>query len=230
MDNLEVTSKVCSKCFVEKPLEAFHKQKGGKFGVAGRCKCCIAEYNTKLERKARQAERYAKNYQTNREEILAKKAEHNAKPEVKAKQAENYQANREEILTRQAEYDAKPEIKEQRNKREKLRKETDPLYKLTCNIRCLISNAFKNGGYSKDTDTANILGCTYEEFKEHIESQFQEGMSWDNYPEWEYDHIYPVSLAESEEHLLQLNHYTNFQPLWKEDNRRKSNKLLDNTE
>ena len=80
-------------------------------------------------------------------------------------------------------------------------------------------------GYKKTSKTAEILGCSFEEFKVHIENQFIDGMSWDNYPEWEYDHIYPISLAESEEHLLQLNHYTNFQPLWAEDNIRKGNKL-----
>ena len=42
---------------------------------------------------------------------------------------------------------------------------------------------------------------------------------------WELDHIYPVSKATSEEHLIQLNHYTNFRPLWFEDNRSKHNKI-----
>jgi hypothetical protein len=94
------------------------------------------------------------------------------------------------------------------------------------NIRSLVSKIIKDGGYSKTSKTFQILGCTAEEFMIHIENQFVEEMNWDNYGEWEYDHIYPVSLAESEEHLIQLNHYTNFQPLWREDNRKKSNKLI----
>ena len=105
------------------------------------------------------------------------------------------------------------------------RKTTDILFRLSHNIRNLIYAYIKRGGYKKLSKTQEILGCTFEEFKIHIENQFTEGMNWFNHGEWEYDHIYPVSLAESEEHLYQLNHYTNFQPLWKIDNRRKFNKL-----
>jgi hypothetical protein len=99
------------------------------------------------------------------------------------------------------------------------------LYAMKCSIRNTVKTAFAKSGYEKSSKTAEILGCTFEEFQLHIENQFQPNMTWDNYPEWEYDHIYPVSRAVDEEHLLQLNHYTNFQPLWAEDNRRKSNKL-----
>jgi hypothetical protein len=80
-------------------------------------------------------------------------------------------------------------------------------------------------GFKKNSKTANYLGCTFEEFKIWIENQFQEGMNWDNFSEWHLDHIYPVSRAIDEEHLIVLNYYTNFQPLWAIDNLRKSNKL-----
>jgi hypothetical protein len=51
-----------------------------------------------------------------------------------------------------------------------------------------------------------------------------EEMSWENQGEWHLDHIMPISLAKTEEEVIKLNHYTNFQPLWAEDNVRKSNK------
>jgi len=109
----------------------------------------------------------------------------------------------------------------------KNRKTIDPLYKLSCDIRGLICNVMRNGGYKKTTKTATILGCSFEQFKIHIENQFQEGMNWNNHGEWHYDHIYPVSRAIDEEHLIQLNHYTNYQPLWAVDNLRKGNKVSD---
>ena len=59
----------------------------------------------------------------------------------------------------------------------------------------------------------------------HLEGLFMEGMSWENQGEWHLDHIIPVSIATSEEEIIKLNHYTNFQPLWAEDNIIKSNKL-----
>ena len=93
-------------------------------------------------------------------------------------------------------------------------------------MRGLIYHAMKNGGFKKTSKTAEYLCCTYEFFMIYIENQFQEGMNWDNYGEWEYDHIYPISKAIDEEHFRKLSHYTNFQPLWKTDNRKKSNKII----
>jgi hypothetical protein len=51
-------------------------------------------------------------------------------------------------------------------------------------------------------------------------------MSLSNHGQWHLDHIYPVSLAKSQEEIIRLNHYTNFQPLWAEDNIVKGNKVL----
>ena len=49
-------------------------------------------------------------------------------------------------------------------------------------------------------------------------------MTFENHGEWHLDHIKPISLAKSEEEIIELNHYTNFQPLWAKDNLSKSNK------
>ena len=76
-------------------------------------------------------------------------------------------------------------------------------------------------GYNKNTRTYKILGCTYEEFKLHIESKFEEWMNWDNYGKyngeerygWDLDHIIPLSSATTEEDIIRLNHYSNIQPL-----------------
>jgi hypothetical protein len=49
-------------------------------------------------------------------------------------------------------------------------------------------------------------------------------MNWNNRSEWHLDHIKPIALAKSEEEIIKLNHYTNFQPLWVYDNILKSSK------
>ena len=51
-------------------------------------------------------------------------------------------------------------------------------------------------------------------------------MSWENHGKWHIDHIIPLSTANTEEDILNLCHYTNLQPLWAEDNIKKSNKIL----
>ena len=117
--------------------------------------------------------------------------------------------------------------KEYYNEYNKNRMQIDPLFKLRCNIRSLIGMSIKRNGFTKRSQTYNILGCTYEEFKIHLENQFTKGMSWENQGEWHLDHIYPVSLAKDEEELYKLNHYTNFQPLWAKDNKRKGNNIIE---
>ena len=51
-------------------------------------------------------------------------------------------------------------------------------------------------------------------------------MNWENYGEWELDHIVPASLGKTEEEIISLNHYLNFQPLWASENLYKSDKVI----
>jgi hypothetical protein len=102
----------------------------------------------------------------------------------------------------------------------------DPLYKSKLRIRSLIGQVFIKMNYTKKSICTEILGTDWKGFQSHIESKFKEGMTWENYGEWEYDHIIPISIAKNEEEIIKLNHYTNFQPLWKEENKLKSNKIL----
>jgi len=106
----------------------------------------------------------------------------------------------------------------------KLRKNTDPLFKLRIDISDLIVKGFKSTNCKKQSKTVDILGCDFQSFKIHIENQFMEGMSWDNRSEWHLDHITPVSWGKTEEEIISLNHYTNFQPLWAIDNMKKGNR------
>ena len=73
------------------------------------------------------------------------------------------------------------------------------------------------------------MGCSTIEFKLHLENNFKDGMSWDNYGEWEIDHIIPLSSfnLKDRNEFLKAAHYTNMQPLWKAENRSKSNRLPD---
>ena len=99
------------------------------------------------------------------------------------------------------------------------------MFKLKDNLRKRLSSAIKRKGYSKNTKTADTLGCSWEFLKEYLEAQFVDGMNWDNYGEWHIDHIKPLALAKTEEEVYNLNHYTNLQPLWAEDNMRKKDNI-----
>ena len=104
------------------------------------------------------------------------------------------------------------------------RRQTDNLFKLKGNISNLIRQTLKNNGTIKRSKSELILGCTFAEFKTHLESQFEDWMNWTNYgnwngtpselnTSWDIDHIIPISSGLTESELLRLSHYTNLKPL-----------------
>ena len=54
--------------------------------------------------------------------------------------------------------------------------------------------------------------------------QFKPKMNWDNYGEWQIDHVVPISQAKTTNKIIELNHFTNLRPMWAIDNIKKSNK------
>jgi hypothetical protein len=140
---------------------------------------------------------------------------------------EYYEANKEAI--KQYNKANKEVIAERLKQYNKKRLKTDPIYKFKSNVRSLIYHSFKRGNnnFRKNTKTEQILGCKIEEFRKYIQAKFKKGMSFDNHGQWHLDHIVPLSIAATEEEIIKLNHYTNFQPLWAEDNLSKSDKIIE---
>ena len=193
--------KQCSKCNQPKPLTEFYVDKSATTGYKSQCKNCCKEFMKKYKKE---------HYKNNKEKDKEYRQKNHEK--IKEYKKEHYQKNKNRIIKQQNQYT-------------KARRDNDPLYKLSINIRNLIAISIKNNGYTKRSKTYEILGCTYEEFKAHIEKQFTEGMNWDNHGKWHYDHIKPISHGKTEKEILALNHYLNFQPLWAEDNLSKSNNI-----
>jgi hypothetical protein len=107
----------------------------------------------------------------------------------------------------------------------KERMKTDPLYRAKIDARNIIRKALSEKGYSKKSRTEEILGCSFIEFKIHIESLFLNNMSWENRNEWHIDHIIPLAFAKNEKELLLINNYINLRPIWIEDNQLKSDNI-----
>jgi murein DD-endopeptidase MepM/ murein hydrolase activator NlpD len=120
--------------------------------------------------------------------------------------------------------------REQGLKRFVERYNTDIQFNLAIKFRRRIYMALRDKYTEKATTTIDLLGCSYEYFKEYIESKFTEGMTWDKILSGEIhlDHIYPVSkfdLTNIEEQKTAFG-YKNMQPLWAADNMKKYNKIL----
>lgn len=117
-------------------------------------------------------------------------------------------------------------IRESKKKAYYKRFESDPLFRFKIKTRNVVRTSFNKFSYTKKSRTFEILNCSFEDFKIYIESQFTSGMSWKNQGDWHYDHKVPLALAETQEEVIKLCHYSNFQPLWKEENLKKGSKLL----
>ena len=238
--------KTCRKCKIEKDFTEFTKDKQNKDGLKYTCKSCSKEYreNNKELIKEHSKEYYKSNkerikeyYKNNKELIKERGKEYykSNKELIKAIQNEYYKNNKELIKEQKKQYykNNKERIKQYReNNKERSkeyrreRRKTDPLFKMSSNLRSRTFQAFKNKGYSKNTKTQEMLGVDWEVCKAHIERQFTKGMKWSNQGEWHIDHIIPLASAKTEEGLKKLCHYSNLQPLWADDNLIKSDKLI----
>ena len=104
----------------------------------------------------------------------------------------------------------------------------DPIGHLAKVVQSRVYKALKE---HKEYKTMEYVDCSVEELKVHIENQFKEGMSWENYGEWHIDHIVPIKYqadgkAPTLEEVIQRLHYTNLQPLWASDNISKGNRYV----
>ena len=205
--------KACTKCGQEKPLNEFYKKKKGKHGVSAWCKGCSSSYykGYREKNKGRLSEYYKEWRENNKENLSDYKRKWHKDNLDKIRK--NRKSNKERTATIHNEY-----MKNRRN--------IDSLFRLAQDIRARIGIAFRKQGYTKKSQTYEMLGCTFEELKTHLEEQFTEGMSWENRREWHIDHIVPLSSASTEEELMELCHFTNLQPLWAEENLKKGSTVL----
>ena len=131
------------------------------------------------------------------------------------------QINKKKEYMKKHYQDNKSDYRDYRNKRYK----EDPCFRLSQIVRCRISAELRKKHKTQTKRSIDLLGCTFQELRNYLESLFQEGMSWDNYGEWHIDHIKPCSkfdLTKKEEQEICF-HYSNMQPLWAKDNLVKNN-------
>ena len=81
----------------------------------------------------------------------------------------------------------------------------NPIRKFAAATRKNVAESFKRRNkYSKNEHTEEILGCSMQFFREYIENKFKDGMTMENYGEWQLDHIIPLATAKSKEEIIKL--------------------------
>ena len=196
--------KKCNECNVLKIITDFRhqkkksKKKGEYIYISKKCKKCELYKNKKSHNKA------TKKYYSQNKEYYKKYREDN---EQKLKIYREKYKDRANFLRRE-------------------RRQTDPEYKIMCNLRCRVRKTLKK---SKSKNTITLLGCTISFFKKWIEWQFNSKMSWNNYGiYWEIDHVIPCS-SFSLENIEEQNkcfNWSNCRPLESLKNSSKNNKIL----
>lgn len=233
-------TKICSKCKIEHTIDNFQlRTPGGKY--RSHCNFCLREYrNNRYKKNIEEFKIKGKVYRDNNREIILQKKKifyknnkdkpyfdskkyRELNPEKRKETQKKYEEkNRETILQK------KKEWRKNNPTYMSNRKKTDSVFKVSVNMRARIRIFMrKNSHITKRDKTFVYVGCTPDFLKEHLEKQFKEGMSWDNYGlhGWHIDHIIPLSISKTDEDVYKLCHYTNLQPLWAVDNLSKGNRV-----
>lgn len=207
----------CVKCGIEKDVESFYKTKRHKSGLTGVCKeCCKIESH----------EHYVNNIDYYRELSKSEKVKEYRRSERGREVQRRYRRNHKDLVRAfKKEYRKTQKHKDQVKKQTKRLRETSLTYRLSALVRGRIHIELKKQGSKKEHKTIKYIGCTIPELIKHLELQFKEGMSWDNYgyDGWHIDHIIPCAHFDltQESEQKKCFHYTNLQPLWAIDNLRK---------
>ena len=239
-------TRVCTKCGECKGVKEFTRRLGRAEGaVRTQCKVCLNAMQRQRKNADIESERAYNKAQYRKHIVKRRESARLVNPEIRrARQAEYrkkfperikeslkawYEANKEYALAKgklyyQASKD-KEHVKEKVRLRINRRRREDPMFAIKCRMSRLISISITSGGYTKKSRTHVILGCTWLEFKSHIERQFLNGMNWENRSQWHLDHIVPMATAKTEEDILALNHHTNLRPLWSAMNIAKSDTI-----
>lgn len=198
MSPMDKDGKICPDCNVFKIRSDYSRDKSKKDGMVTYCKPC-------------QASRNRRHYDENSDHL-------------KRVSRDWYAANKDRAMENASRWRAsnKERLNKTKLARHHARMKSDPLYRLDHTMRASLRRLVINGGES------GKLRYSAEQLKMRMECQFKEGMTWDNYGEWEIDHKIPMSrmLSRNEVRPHVVNALSNLQPMWKRDNRSKGNRFV----
>lgn len=213
--------KVCSVCGLAKPLCDFYLDRGNPRNDCKKCNCQSRKDWQKqniskvLQKNKRWREKNEEHYKAWQLQYAPIRRENRRR-----KYSETPQLRKKTILFSRA-YRADPKNRNKiRATAKRLRKKyaLNPMWNLINNLRRRLRYCLH--GKRKEKNTMSLIGCSSKTLRQHIETQFMNGMTWENYGQWHVDHIIPCSAFDFSKPGEQEKcfHYTNLQPLWAKDN------------
>jgi hypothetical protein len=224
--DVKMENKNCQVCQEIKAIDDFPKSKmqNGNYRYKNICKKCHCQ--NEKERRQANIEKYRTKdkqyYESNKSSIVPKNKEYRDrnKGAIKSQKQQYYKDNIEQI--KQYHQDNK----QNRNKKNKIKRRENPYYALKEALKVRIFDVLKS---SKKESTSKLIGCSSEELKRWIETNFNENISWDNYgTEWHLDHVIPIAffdLIKEDERYICFN-WSNIRPLEKKANISKSDNIV----
>jgi hypothetical protein len=196
--------KICTSCSIDQGECNFYTLKNGKYSRSV-CKACISVRNKTYQANRDKVKKrhYNKQYYEDNKELISNNKD---RERSNAYRKQYYEANKTAII-----------------EKERMRYQNDIRFRLSKIYRNRL-HAFIKG----EINAINYLDCNIEQLFEYLESQFCDGMTWENKGSyWEIDHILPVSKFDltKKEHKQVCFHWCNLKPIQKSVNRTKSNKV-----
>lgn len=212
-------NKICKKCVIEQSASCFRKNRKV-------CKLCENIYNKE----------YRKNNLSRileRDKKIAQKRRQENPEKVRAIDKKSKLKNNEKVKIRKHNYyiNNKDDIQEYQNNNRKKRRKHNPSFRLREIIPIIIRSSLKKSNSSKyGKSVAKYLSYTFQELKDHLQSQFEPWMSWNNWGKydhttwndhntltwyWQIDHIIPQSKL-----LYNSMEDDNFKKCWSLENLR----------
>jgi len=219
------SSKHCTRCGELKEFGEFyntHQHVNGKtyYGKASYCKACIRiirewQYSKGLDWNRNNPERRRENFRR-----------YNQSPRRRAWRQEYRLKNKERMAANLRRWRATdPDWKAKQNIYQQKRRE---------DLQIRLSTKFSNSIYKSIRRAKNgylwesLVGYTLADLRAHLEAQFVQGMTWDNYGTWHIDHKIPISWWQfrnpEDSEFKQCWALCNLQPMWAEENMKKSNR------
>lgn len=216
----------CKKCGLIKPIDDFDKRyndKYKKYYIRYQCKECSREYSRNNARKyyaSAHGKEKQKEYLTKNRETILKKC--------RERTALYRETHKEEIHTKNKIYREKN--KEKINGYFKERYKHDDIYRFKNTIRNSIRMSFRRKGKLQPKLAKEILGCDFDFLIKYLietyENRYNEKWTWEYLDYVDIDHKKPLALANTEEEIINLCHYSNLQLLKTEDNLKKQAKYI----
>jgi hypothetical protein len=139
-----------------------------------------------------------------------------------------YAKRRPAALKYQKEHRKKPEVKKANTERVRQKKIINPGFRVRCNMRKRLGEILKAFGKTKNSSVLDMIGCSQDQLREHLEKQFLKWMTWENYGKrWQVDHILPCASFDHTDpnQVRQCWHFTNLRPLCSKKNASKSDTI-----